>query len=45
MVWYYLFMLLKRLMILLINVYLYSNTPLLRNIEHFHSLKTDYLSG
>lgn len=44
MVWCYLFMLLKRLMVLLINVYLYSNTPLLRNIED-HSLKTDYLSG
>ena len=44
MVWCYLFMLLKRLMVLLINVYLYSNTRLLRNIED-HSLKTDYLSG
>ena len=38
-------MLLKRVMVHLNNVYLYSTTSLLRNIGDFYSLWTDYLKG
>ena len=38
-------MLLKRVMILLNNMYLYSTTSLSRNIEDFYSLQTDQLKA